>query len=32
VNKAELDPFLILHITGQPPATLFRTVKSNQPR
>jgi len=32
VNKAELDPFLILHITGQPRATLFRTVKSNQPR
>jgi hypothetical protein len=32
VNKAELDPFLILHIAGQPRATLFRTVKSNQPR
>jgi len=32
VNKAELDPFLILHITGQPPATISRTGKSNQPR
>lgn len=32
VNQAELDPFLILHITGQPPATISRTVKSNQPR
>jgi hypothetical protein len=32
VNKSELDPFLILHISGQPPATIYRTVKSNQPR
>ncbi|HEX6806069.1 MAG TPA: hypothetical protein VF133_20510 [Terriglobales bacterium] len=32
VNKAELDPFLILHIVGQPPATIYRTLKSNQPR
>jgi len=32
VNKAELDPFLILHIMGQPRATVFRTLKSNQPR
>lgn len=32
VNRAELDPFLILHIMGQPRATVFRTLKSNQPR
>ena len=32
VNKAELDPFLILHITGQPRATVFRTLNSNHPR
>jgi hypothetical protein len=32
VNKSELDPSLILHITGQPTATLSRTVNSNQPR
>ena len=32
VNKAELDPLLILHLTGQARATLFRTLKSNQSR
>jgi len=32
VNKDELDPILVLHVTGQPPATIFKTRKSNQTR
>lgn len=32
VNKSELNPFLVLHVTGQPPATIYRTEKSNQTR
>lgn len=31
-NRAELVPLLVLHVTGQPSATVYRTVKSNQPR
>ena len=31
-NKAELTPVLVLHVSGQPPATIYRTVKSNQTR
>jgi hypothetical protein len=31
-NKAELTPVLVLHVTGQPPATIYRTIKSNQTR
>jgi hypothetical protein len=30
VNKAELTSLLILHVTGQPPVTIYKT--SNQPR
>ena len=32
VNKDELDAILVLHVTGQPPATIYKTRKSNQPR
>ena len=32
VNKSELNPVLVLHVTGQPSATLYRTEKSNQTR
>ena len=32
VNKNELKPITILHVTGQPAATIYQTVKSNQPR
>jgi len=31
-NQAELTPVLVLHVTGQPPATIYRTIKSNQTR
>jgi hypothetical protein len=31
-NKSEITPVLVLHVTGQPVATIYRTVKSNQPR
>lgn len=32
VNKDELDALLVLHITGQPPVTIYKVRKSNQPR
>ena len=32
VNKDELDAMLVLHVSGQPPATIYRTRKSNQAR
>ena len=32
VNKQELQTMLVLHVSGQPGATLYKTVKSNQPR
>ena len=32
VNKGELDAMLVLHITGQSPATIYKVRKSNQPR
>lgn len=32
VNKNELSPFLVLHVSGQPAATVYRTSRSNQPR
>jgi hypothetical protein len=32
VNKEELDPIVVLHVTGQPPATIYKARKSNQPR
>ncbi|HKR85603.1 MAG TPA: hypothetical protein VJS37_15700, partial [Terriglobales bacterium] len=32
VNKDELDPILVLHVTGQPSATIYKARKSNQPR
>lgn len=32
VNKSELNPVLVLHVTGQPQATIYRTLKSNQTR
>jgi hypothetical protein len=32
VNKSELVPLAILRVTGQPEATLYKTVKSNQAR
>ena len=32
VNKDELDALLVLYVTGQPAATIYRTRKSNQPR
>ena len=31
-NKSELTSVLVLHVTGQPQATIYRTVKSNQTR
>jgi hypothetical protein len=31
-NKSEIESLLVLHVTGQPPAILYRTVKSNQAR
>ncbi len=31
VNKSELQAFTILRVTGQPEATIYRTLKSNQP-
>jgi hypothetical protein len=32
VNKDELDPIVVLHVTGQPSATIYKARKSNQPR
>ncbi len=32
VNKSELDALLVLHVTSQPAATIYKTHKSNQPR
>lgn len=32
VDKKQLQPMTIIHVTGQPAVTLYRTVKSNQPR
>ncbi len=32
VNKRELSTVLVLRVTGQPEATIYQTVKSNQPR
>jgi hypothetical protein len=32
VNRRELQPIEIIHVSGQPAATLYRTMKSNQPR
>lgn len=32
VNQKELVPLEVLHVTGQPQATIYRTIKSNQPR
>jgi hypothetical protein len=32
VNKGELDALLVLHVTGQPAATIYKARKSNQPR
>jgi hypothetical protein len=31
-NKSEMTPVLVLHVTGQPQATIYRTLKSNQAR
>ncbi len=31
-NRSELTPVLVLHVSGQAPATIYRTVKSNQTR
>jgi hypothetical protein len=31
-NKSEITAVLVVHVTGQPVATIYRTVKSNQPR
>jgi hypothetical protein len=31
-NQTELAPLAILRVTGQPEATLYRTLKSNQAR
>jgi len=31
-NKSELTPVMVLHISGQAPAMIYRTVKSNQTR
>lgn len=31
-NQSELKAMTILHVTGQPAATIYQTVKSNQPR
>jgi hypothetical protein len=30
VNKSELAPLLILRVTGQPEATIYKTIRSNQ--
>jgi hypothetical protein len=32
VNQREISPLLILHVVGQAPVTIYRTLKSNQPR
>jgi hypothetical protein len=32
VNQRELQPIEIIHVSGQPAATLYLTIKSNQPR
>ena len=32
VNQDEIDAMLVLHVTGQPPATIYKTHKSNQAR
>jgi hypothetical protein len=32
VNQAEIQPLIVLHVTGQPAATIYKTQKSNQPR
>jgi hypothetical protein len=32
VNKSELDALLVLHVSGQPAATIYKTRKSNQAR
>jgi hypothetical protein len=32
VSKSELQAITILRVTGQPEATIYRTLKSNQPR
>jgi len=32
VNQGELQAVTILHVTGQPEAIIYRTLKSNQPR
>lgn len=32
VNKDEIEAMLVLHVTGQPAATIYKTRKSNQPR
>ena len=31
-NKSEMTPVLVLHVTGQPEAAIYRTIKSNQAR
>jgi hypothetical protein len=31
-NKSEMESLLVLHVTGQPPAIIYRTGKSNQAR
>jgi len=31
-NQSEMTPVLVLHVTGQPEATIYRTIKSNQAR
>lgn len=32
VNKGQLQTMLVLHVSGQPEVTIYKTVKSNQPR
>jgi hypothetical protein len=32
VHKSELDALLVLHVSGQPAATIYKTRKSNQAR
>ena len=32
VNKDQLQTMLVLHVSGQPEVTIYKTVKSNQPR
>ena len=32
VNRSELESMLVLHMTGQPEAAIYRTLKSNQTR